>query len=310
MMKKEFSILSLGLMFFVTSCGGEEKNDESNDSNETDTTTVETTDETAALAPGMTPWDFPTVGFNGQPGDYVLCPGYTMYQNNLEDEDPTDGVIIMYTSEVSAAGDVESDIDFTFDDVQKMPNSLLIDIPQGQTAAVGDIVLTWWQTGSGMQRGIVTDASDPTQPKVRYLDLDFDNPAEDSESGKSIGATEYQLKPNSFVKLTDPWQEGQYIACKNDEGKWKNAQIVKVAGDKVLTIGFAGRITVYAKADCRPTVAKPAVKAGDMVWADFVGGWMECEVTKVDPKMGVVWVEQYGSESPVSYGLISTTEFK
>lgn len=310
MLKRNLSLFSLGLLFFAVSCGGEETTENNEESNDTDSVAVETTEEGAELAPGMTPWDFPTVGFDGQPGDYVLCPGYTMYTNALAEEDPANETMIFYTAEVSAAGDVESDIDFTFDDVQKMPNSILIDIPQGQTAEVGDIVLTWWQTGSGMQRAIVTEASDPTQPMVRYLDLDFDNPAEDSESGKSIGATEYQLKPNSFVKLTDPWQEGQYIACKDEDGDWNNAQIVKISGDKVLTIGFAGTMKVYAKADCRPTEAKPNVKAGDTVWADFAGGWSEGTVTEVDTKMGVVWVEMYSDPSPVSYGLVSTTEFK
>lgn len=312
MKRQVTSTLAMAGILFLSACGGEKTDENQENENTSDSTEVtENTNESGEeLGPGEIPWDFPTVPLKGEPGDYVLCPSYSMYTGIFEEEDPTNETLIWYTSELSAAGEVESDIDFTFDDVQKMPNSLLITIPKGQTAAVGDIVLTWWQTGSGMQRAIVTDASDPTQPKVRYLDLDFDNPATDSESGKSIGATEYQLKPDSFVKLTDPWQEGQFIAMKTDDGDWNNAQIIKVEGNKVLTLGFAGTVAVYDKSNCRTVEMKPSVKPGDMVWADFVGGWKECEVKKVDNKMGVVWVDQFGSEKPISFGQISTTPFE
>ncbi|MBI3134688.1 MAG: hypothetical protein HYZ14_08460 [Bacteroidetes bacterium] len=310
-MKKKLLIISpiaLGGMLVAslnTSCGGGETTG-------TDTTkkdTAATVDTAAALAPGMTPWDFPTVAITSEPGNAVLCPSWGMYQSIFEEEVPADQTLIFYDAKMSAAGDVESDVEFTFDGVQKMPNSLLINIPKGQTAAVGDIVLTWWQTGSGLQRAIVTDATDPASPKVRYLDLAYDNPATDDESGKSIGATEYQLAPDSFVKITDDWQEGNTIAVKSEWG-YEAATIIKVSGDKVLTCGFAGKMKVYSKADCKVVPRVPVVKAGDKVWAITSVSYSEATVVKVDKKLGVVFVKAGDTEYPVSYGEITTEELK
>lgn len=291
----------------LPSCGGDTET--TTDTITTDTTAVAEDTAKMVLEPGMTPWDFPAVGITSEPGNVVLCPSWGMYQGIFEEEVPADQTLIYYNSKMSQAGEVESDVEFLFDGVQKMPNSLLINIPKGQTAAVGDIVLTWWQTGSGMQRAIVTDASDPAAPKVRYLDLAYDNPATDSESGKSIGATEYKLAPDSFVKITDDWQEGNLIAVKSDWG-YENAHIIKISGDKVLTVGFAGKVRVYSKADCKVVPRVPNVKAGDKVWAVTSVSFTEAEVVKVDKKLGVVFVKANDNEYPVSYGEITTEELK
>ncbi|MBK7130574.1 MAG: hypothetical protein IPM74_09460 [Crocinitomicaceae bacterium] len=312
-MKRNLLIISpialSGMMVasIATSCGGDNTN--TTDSTKNDTAVVADTASKMTLAPGMTPWDFPTVGMTSEPGNHVLCPSWGMYTSIFEEEVPADQTLIFYDAVMSAAGEVESDVEFTFDGVQKMPNSMVINIPKGQTAAVGDIVLTWWQTGSGMQRAIVTDASDPKSPKVRYLDLSYDNPATDDESGKSIGATEYKLDPDTFVKITDDWQEGNTIAVKTEWG-YEAATIIKVSGDKVLTCGFAGKMKVYSKADCKVVPRVPDVKPGDKVWAITSVSFNEATVVKVDKKLGVVFVKANETEYPVSYGEITKEEMK
>ncbi len=279
-------------LFLVTSCNNSPK-DKKTDEKKPAAKEVAVDEKKASLAPGMTPWDFPTVDIKANVGDYVLCPGFKMYQKSLNSDDPKTDTYIFYTSKMSKTGDVESDIDFTFDGVQKMPNSMLIPIPSGQTAAKGDILLTWWQTGSGMQRAIVTDDSDPKQPKVRYLGLNIKSTQKD-----------FKLKPNSFVKITDAWQPGNLIAAKKG-GSYVSAQIIRVAGDKVLTIGFAGKIRVYAKADCKVVPIVPNVKKGDKVWATFVGNFKQYEVTKVDKKLGKVYVNQFNKEVAIPYGEVA-----
>jgi len=74
-------------------------------------------------------------------------------------------------------GNEYSVIDFIFDDDTEIPNYMIIPIRPDESAKVGDIVLTWWQSGSGMKRAIVTNASDPTAPEVNYIDIEWDNPA-------------------------------------------------------------------------------------------------------------------------------------
>lgn len=294
---------SISLTLF--SCGGGTATEETDSTKITaDSVTTEVSETKKTLAPGMTPFDFPTVPIKAEPGDNVLIPSFKMWQHALEAEDPTAETYILYSSTISATGEIESDISYTNDGIKKMPNSVAIVIPKGQTAKKGDILLTWWQTGSGMQRAIVIDDSKPTEPIVMYLDLDYNNPAIDSKSGKSIGQTEYQLKADSFIKISDPWQEGNMIAAQ-DQGKWKSVQIVKIAGDKVLTIGFAGKMKVFAKADCKTIPIVPEVKVGDKVQAVFVGSFNEYPVTKIDKKTGRVFVTQFNKEKPIPYGQVA-----
>jgi hypothetical protein len=288
-------VLAVSIVGF-TSCGNNKESDETTD----DTTATETTEE---LVEGGIPFDFPVSDIKAEIGDFVLVPSFKMWESNLEEEDPTNQTYIFYAYKMSELGEVESTVEFTFDGEQKMPNSIIIPIPQNQTAQKGDIVLTWWQTGSGMQRALIVDDSNPAQPKVLYLDLDYDNPATDSESGKPIGQTVYDLEANSFVKLNDGWQQGNMIAAK-DGDDWVSTQIVKISGNKVLTIGFAGRMKVYAKADCKTIPLNPGVKVGDVVQAEFAGKFGEYTVTKVDASIGRVFVDQYGSEKAVPYGQV------
>lgn len=299
----------LGIMAFsLMSCGGGAKTDENLQDTLSNVDTLADEVSKPTLEPGMTPFDFPAVSIQASEGDYVLVPGYKSWKSKLEKEDVTKETFIFYTAKMSKTGDLESELKFTFDGKQKMPNSMIIPLASGQTAAKGDIVLTWWQTGSGMQRAIVTDASNPAEPVVRYLDLDFDNPAKDSKSGKSIGQTDYTLKPNSFVKITDEWQAGNMIAAVDKTWGYVTAQIVRVEGDKVLTIGFAGKMNVFSKADCVPMPIKPAVKKGDKVQVVGTSSFVEGVVVSVDANIGRVFVKTNSTEkSPVPYGEITTT---
>ncbi len=313
-MKKNILIPLMYLFIAVfAACGGggkEETTEETTtDSTEATTDTPEEqTTEVKKLEVGMTPFDFPTVKTIAKEGEYVLCPSYKMWTDKIAKDDPTKETYIFYTAEMNAPGEVESQVKFTFDGEQMMPNAMLIPIPKGQTAKVGDIVLTWWQTGSGMQRAIVTEAANPAEPTVRYLDLSWTNPAKDSKSGKGIGQTEYKLKPDSFVQLAN-FAPGSTIAAKAN-GKWNSVQVVSIAEGKVLTIGFAGKMAVYDRKDCMAIPQKINVKAGDKVKAVFVGSYKDATVSSVDEKMGVVFVkfENMGDkEEPVSFGEITTT---
>ena len=78
--------------------------------------------------------------------------------------------MIWYTQEMVEPGEEMSEIKF-MSEQKKVPNAYIVPIPAGQTAKKGDILLTWWQCGSGLQRAYVTDAADPKAPTVRYLDL-------------------------------------------------------------------------------------------------------------------------------------------
>jgi hypothetical protein len=290
-----FMLLIISILS-VSYCTSNTAQNQSQDSDSTELDQIQ--DET-----GKIPFDFPQAKLQAEIGDYVLVPSYKMWQTNIEDENPSKKTYIFYAYTLSKIGKYESTVKFTFDGEQLMPNSVIIPIPQEQTAKKGDIVLTWWQTGSGMQRAIVVDDANPKKPKVMYLDLDYDNPAKDNESGKTIGQTVYALKENSFVKLNETWTSGNMIAVK--EGKeWVSSQIINIADDKILCLGFAGKMSVYSKSDCVLIPLYPEVNEGDVVMADFAGKFKEFTVTKVDEKIGRVFVEQFGKIKAIPFGKI------
>lgn len=257
----------------------------------------------STLKPGEIPFSgFPTVGTTAKAGEVVLCPSYDWIQDAATKE-PNKVTFIFYKQKMSAPGDVESEVEFLSPGKEKVANAYIIPIPAGQTAKVGDIVLTWWQSGSGMNRAIVVEASNPSEPTVRYLDIEYDNPSKSSDGKTTIGQMEEKLKPNSFVKISNAWEPGTVIAV-NDGADKKRAQVIRVAGDKVLALGFAGRLQVYDKSACTPLPVVSNVKAGDKVKAPLAGTFTDGTVTKVDGKIGRVFVKigTTSEEKAIAFG--------
>lgn len=278
----------------MISCGSTPKNNE-NKTNPNDTTkTDQSTDNihTGKIDPFK---NFPKEAITSHPGDYVLSPS-----KNWQ-EDATNGkenvTFIFYAQKMAEVGAEYSKVDFLNEKGVEIPNYMIIPIKRGQTAKKGDIVLTWWQSGSGMQRAIVVDDKNPSQPIVNYMDIDWNNPAK-NDQGVGIGQMTEQLEPNSFHVINSEWESGTTVAVK-EGSDFKQATVVKLSGDQVLTIGFGGAMKIYSKTDCFPVAVKPMVKAGDMVQAPWVGKYKNLKVEKVDAKMGRVWVDDPYSDQPM-----------
>lgn len=247
--------------------------------------------------------DFPAVATTAKQGDWVLS------LNKLELDrlvsDPAKQGVVLYSYKVLEPGAKASKLDDMGKPVT-VPNSLVIAIPKGQQAKVGDIVLTWWQTGSGMERAIVTDAKDPKQPTVRYLDIAYDNPAKSRDGKVTIGQMDEKLAADSFVGIGKPFEAGTTVACK-DGSAYKTAFVIQLAGDKLLATSAAGLVAPHAKADCVALPQKPSVKAGDKLMGDFAGTMHAATVTKVDAKIGRVWVKFDGlgdRETALPFGMV------
>ncbi len=284
------AVIGLGL----TCCGNKNKVENSNKANSTeisaDSGTVSKLD--------LFPWDFPKeFKLEGvELGQEVLAP--SGYKNAIEkNKDLLDNSNVFYNFTVTRVPNNKTLFIKMFGDEFEIPNPLVIPIPKGQKAKVGDIVLTWWQSGSGMQRAIVTDASDPETPKVCYLDLNY----EDDGKGFANEHANEQLKPNSFLVMKNgEWMSGATVAVM-DDGEWKKATILNVTDDKVLVIGFIGKIKAYKRSDCKLIPLVPEYKVGDHVKAVFLTGFAnDYKVTKIDQKIGRVWVEHRGKIEPKS----------
>lgn len=281
-MKRIFLTIGLVVFFFSSIFFYSCKN-EKTDENETDTTKTEEVSDVPQ--PGQIPYDFPVVGTTAKNGEYVLTPSYAFIEDAWKDPTST---FIFYSSKTIEVGDKESKVSQVGTEYM-IPNSLIIAIPANQQVKKGDVVLTWRQSGSGMERGIVVDDSDPSRPKVKYLDIEYDNSATNDE-GVPIGQMIEELEANSFVKITTEWQPGTSIAYQSDYYQ-KHWQVIRVEGEKVLAMGWAGKVQVLEKSKCTAIPVKMEVKAGDIIQIPHIGSYQEATVIKVDNEAGRIWVE-------------------
>lgn len=300
-MKRQF-LLAAAVGISIASCGKSLKADPKPDSKDT-TKTEQTTNN--ANSGKIDPFkDFPKEAISGNAGDYVLSPSKNWQEDGTNGK--PDVTYIWYNQTLAEAGAEYSKIDFMSDKGVEIPNYMIIPIKSGQTAKKGDIVLTWWQSGSGMQRAIVVDDKNPAEPIVNYLDIEWDNPAK-NDKGIGIGQMTEQLLPNSFHVISNVWESGTTVAIKNGSD-YKSATVIKVSGDKVLIMGWGGKMEIKSKNDCSPVNVKPTCKVGDMVQAPWVGTYKNLKVEKVDTKMGRVWVDDPYSDKPmvIPFGDVTT----
>ena len=245
------------------------------------------------------PFDFPTAGTTAKKGERVLVPSYNWLVDAMQKgADKT--TMIWYAQTMEEPGEEMSQIKF-MSEVKKVPNAYIVPLPAGQTAKKGDILLTWWQTGSGLQRAIVTDAADPKAPTVRYLDLDYDNPAKSRDGKTTIGQMDEQIKPDTFVVIKNELEPGTSVAIGSD---MTHGQVIRVEGDKVFVLLFAGKTGVFPKADAKAVPLKPSVKAGDKVKAVSIGKFKDGTVSKTDENIGRVWVKFDGqpNDKVIAFG--------
>lgn len=300
-MKKKFLIPGI-FAFALVSCGGGEESTDNESNESTDTTAVEETAERSTIDPFP---EFPMVGLNASAGDIILTPSKN-WQEDATEKGGEEVTFIYYNQKLAEVGESTSKVDFMSDKGVDIPNYMIVPIKANQTAKKGDVILTWWQTGSGMQRAIVVDDTDPAAPVVNYLDLKWDNPATTSD-GVGIGQATYKIEPGTFHVLKGAWEPGTTVAAKEDS-KVKNVTVIRVEGDQVLTIGWGGSMKIYAKADCTPVPVIPNVKAGDAVQAPWVGSYVNTTVEKVDAVNGRVWCDDPYSDDPMAipYGDVAT----
>jgi len=106
---------------------------------------------------------------------------------------------------------------------------------------------------------------------------------------------------DSFFKIKE-WDPGTTVAIQ-DGANLKSAKIIRVAGDKVLVLAM-GKLKVYPKSACKPVPVVTVVKPGDRVKVPFVGAFKDATVSRVDEKIGRVFVKFDGdpNEKAIAFG--------
>jgi len=299
-MKIKLLIGLIGLAFGLTACGGEKETSNVGNKTENAATSNKKDDKKEEFTGDVKfPFDFPKAATTAKKGEKVLVPSYNWLVDAMQKgTDKT--TMIWYAQTMEEPGDEMSSVKF-MSETKKVPNAYIVPIPAGQTAKKGDILLTWWQSGSGLQRAIVTDAADPKSPTVRYLDLDYTNPAKSRDGKTIIGQMDEQLKPDSFVVISSEMQPGTVVAIGSD---MTHGQVIRAEGDKVFVKLFAGKTGVFPKADAKAVPIKPNVKAGDKVKAVSNGKFKEGTVSKIDENIGRVWIKFDGQsdDKAIAFG--------
>lgn len=235
----------------------------------------------AAIESGKIPFDYPAVGITARPGDYVLAPSSSWIAEAFE-KGGEKQTFIYYGGWLRRAGKHASEIETLTRQHALVPNAFVIPIRRGERAESGDIVLTSWASGSGMQRAYVV-GGEAKSPRVRYLDIDVDNPS-------GFGTKEDVLPADTFHRLHEPGQVGTTVAC--NEGARRTRWVVANAAEgKLLVLGFAGRMRVFSRADCENVPLRVQVKPGDAVQVPIVGAFTAARVTRVDPRVGRLWAK-------------------
>jgi len=237
--------------------------------------------------------DFPKVDVSAKEGDYVLAPSYNWIKDAAEKG--IDNVsFIWYVQKMSVPDKENSELQF-LQERHKVPNPYIIPILPKQTARNGDVVLTWWQSGSGMQRAIVVDDADPSRPIVRYLDIAYDNPARSRDGSTTIGKMDERLVPDSFVKLKT-WDPGTKVAVQVGANQ-KAGTIIRLAGTSVLVLESGSKLAVHPKTSCHPVPVTPAVSTGDRVKAPRYGQtFASAVISSIDQRNGRVFVRFEGDK--------------
>jgi hypothetical protein len=157
-------------------------------------------------------------------------------------------------------------------------NLLIVPIPAGQSVSRGDIVLCDWESGAGMQRAIVVDATDPLSPKVRYLDLPFDHPSGYAEQ-------EDKLSQGTFRQVGKAGEPGSTAVCQ--QGAKRTRQVViRSFADNLVGYSFSRRISLWQRDSCQLLDPQQKRRRGEKVLVPVLGRYNPARLLEVDSLAG------------------------
>lgn len=244
---------------------------------------------------------YPVTTTTAKVGEYVL----STHRLRLEDayHQPERANFIFYAYPVKKVGTKESTLISPGGNTFDIPNSLIIPLGTNASARKGQILLTWWQSGSGMRRAIVVDDTNPHQPIVRYIDVKENHPVK--IKGVALDQLEEQLKPNSFIQLNKVLQAGISIAVADPDqpNELLHRQLIKIIDGQALVMDRIGRLSVHLVNEITPLPIKPKVQEGALVKVPYLGKFYDGIVKSVDQRNGRVFVEfTFAKKQVVGFG--------
>jgi hypothetical protein len=243
------------------------------------------------------PFEFPAVAkTDAKAGQNAFALNMKLIRNDFNAGKKSFGTQFLLVT-VKEPGDKASLVSFVGDD--KVPNSGIIAIPAKVKLKKGDIVAAKWAVN--MTRGIVVDAN-PKAPKVKFIGIDYDNPAKADDKKTGIGVFDYTVTPGEILPISKPYDPASSCAVKQADGSYKVMEIFRAVGDRVMGIVFTD-FTSVKKADCIALPLKPKYKVGAVVWAPWVGNMSKGKITAIDVgRFKVKFDESFKKEAMVAFG--------
>ena len=229
-----------------------------------------------ALQAGEIPFDYPVVQTSAEKDQIVLAPSKTTIEELIENG-RKDAITIFYKATLYEVGPAESLVQDQFEQTYKVPNSLIIPLETDNSVAVGDIVLTWWQGGSGMMQALVTAIDEETGlPTVRYLDKFADQPE--------------TLASNTFQVLNQTLTPGSRLIAFYDNN-YEYATLIHQSNDQALLMGFAGFLHPAQSDNLFPLPAPADLQdlaVDDTIYVPVIGAFTEATITSLGLPNGLL----------------------
>jgi hypothetical protein len=209
-------------------------------------------------------------------GSLVLAPPARWVREAVERGAATQP-LVFYAAVLRAVGPKSSWLETPLGVEEELPNALIVPLLRGERAAPGDTVLTAWASGRGLTRARVLEGGTAEAPRVRYLDTPADTPPE-------------TLPPHSFRRVPAPGDVGSIAACRQGT-QHVELLILARASERLMGLGFAGKLLVHPSADCTVLPLVLELKEKDNVYVPVLGAFVRGEVKGVDLEQARVRVE-------------------
>jgi len=171
-------------------------------------------------------------------------------------------------------------------DTVLIPDDLIIPLRKNQEVKQGDVLLTWWQSGTGMQRAIVLSAKNPLRPVVYYLDNQFYFYYDENDPTFWIDT----LKENSYNILDEKWCSGRSIIVEQN-GVSSFYIVINSNTDKILALSWSGTVGIFDKKICKLIPLFQNFNKGDSVLAPYLGTYSKGVVKSTFKDIGKMKVE-------------------
>ncbi|MCC6213701.1 MAG: hypothetical protein IT376_02450 [Polyangiaceae bacterium] len=228
------------------------------------------------------PVPVPEVSWAATEGDHVLAPPREWLDAALEHGAETQA-FVYYAARLVQRGPESSKVRTAAGLVSLLPNALVLPLRPGQRVKKGQIVLTSWASGTGLERAIVV-GGEPGAPRVRYLDMAFDAPS-------GWGQRDDVLPEGTFHALERAGEIGTTVACV--EGGVRRRWIVVAAAEgKLLGLGFGGLLRALDEPACDALPLVPKLEPGQPAEIAVSGVFVAGKVTEVRREIGRVFVER------------------